>query len=62
MMLVFENCTYKCGINTTGSAIWSGSMDDDEEKKTPLLIFGRKIFRSTKYENVEWKSRTNRKL
>jgi hypothetical protein len=39
-------------------------MDDDEEEKA-LLIFERKIFRriySLKYENGEWKSRTNREL
>jgi hypothetical protein len=38
-------------------------MDDDEEQA--LLIFERKIFRriyGAKYENGEWKSRTNREL
>jgi len=40
-------------------------MDVDEERRTSLLIFERKIFRrmySPKYENREWKSRTNREL
>jgi len=36
----------------TGSVIWSGSMDVDEERRT----------NSAKYENGEWKSRTNREL
>ena len=39
-------------------------MDVDEERRN-LLIFGRKIFRriyGPKYENGEWKSRTNREL
>jgi len=39
-------------------------MDVDEEEQ-PLLIFERKIFRriyGPKYENWEWKSRTNREL
>jgi len=38
-------------------------MDDDEEQA--LLIFERKIFRriyGPKYEDEEWKSRTNREL
>jgi hypothetical protein len=37
-------------------------LDDDEEA---LLVFKRKIFRriyGPKYENGEWKSRTNREL
>ena len=40
-------------------------MDDDEERKQALLIFKRKIFRriyDPKYENGEWKSRTNREV
>jgi len=40
-------------------------MDVDEERRKTLLIFERKIFRrmyGPKYENVEWKSRTNREL
>jgi len=44
--------------------VWSGSMDVDEEEQA-LLILERKIFRriyGPKYENGEWKSRTNREL
>jgi hypothetical protein len=41
-------------------------MDDEvEEEEEALLIFERKIFRricSRKYEDGEWKSRTNREL
>jgi hypothetical protein len=40
-------------------------VDDDEERRKALLIFERKIFRriyGTKYEDGEWKSRTNREL
>jgi hypothetical protein len=49
-------------MNKTGSVIWSGNMDDDEERRKALLIFERKIYRrmyGPKYENGEWKSRTN---
>jgi len=38
-------------------------MDDDAEGRKALLIFERNIFRRTygpKYEDGEWKSRTNR--
>jgi len=51
--------------NKTGSVVWSGSMDVDEEEEQALLIFERKKFRriyGPKYENGEWKSRTNREL
>jgi len=51
--------------NKTGSVVWSGSMDVDEERRKALLIFERKIFRriyGPKYENGEWKSLTNREL
>ena len=40
-------------------------MDVDEKEEQALLIFERKIFRrihGLKYENGEWKSRTNREL
>ena len=40
-------------------------MDVDKERRKALLIFERKIFRriyDPKYENGEWKSRTNREL
>jgi hypothetical protein len=40
-------------------------MDDDEEEGEALLLFERNIFRriyGPKYENGEWKSRTNREL
>jgi len=46
----------------TGSVVWSGSMDVDEERRKS---FERKIFRriyGPKYENREWKCRTNREL
>jgi hypothetical protein len=36
-----------------------------KKEEQPLLIFEKKIFRriyGPKYENGEWKSRTNRKL
>jgi hypothetical protein len=49
----------------TSSVVWSGSMDDDEEGRTTLLIFETKIFRriyGPKYENGERKSRKNREL
>jgi len=45
--------------------VWSGSMDVEEERRKAVLIFERKIFRrkyGPKYENGEWKSRTNREL
>ena len=51
--------------NKTGSVVWSGSMDVDEEEEQALLIFERKKFRriyGPKYENGEWKIRTNREL
>jgi len=39
-------------------------MDDDEERRKALLIFERKIFSRNicgpKYEDGEWKIRTNR--
>ena len=38
-------------------------MDDDKKEEQALLIFERKIFRrGPKYEDGEWKSRTNREL
>ena len=40
-------------------------MDGDGERRKAVLIFERKIFRriyGAKYENGEWKSRTNLKL
>jgi len=40
-------------------------MDVDKKEEQSLLIFERKIFRriyGAKYENGEWKSRTNREL
>jgi hypothetical protein len=40
-------------------------MDNDKEDEQALLVFERKIFTRTygpKYENGEWKSRTNREL
>jgi hypothetical protein len=40
-------------------------MDDDEERRTALLIFEKKIFGriyGPKYEDGEWKIRTNRGL
>jgi hypothetical protein len=40
-------------------------MDGDEEGRQAVLIFERKIFRriyGAKYEDGEWKSRTNREL
>jgi len=45
--------------NKTGSVVWSGNKKEEQA----LLIFERKIFRriyDPKYENWEWKSRTNR--
>ena len=48
-----------------GSVVWSGRMDGDGERRTSCANFGRKIFRricGAKYENGEWKSRTNREL
>ena len=45
--------------------MWSGSMDGDGERRTSSTNFERKLFRriyGTKYENGEWKSRTNREL
>jgi len=45
--------------------MWSGSTDGDEEEEDALLIFERKIFRrifGPKYDNGQWKSRTNREI
>jgi hypothetical protein len=52
------------GSDGISSVVWSGSTDDDEEEEQALLIFEGKIFRiyGPKYENGEWKSRTNREL
>ena len=39
--------------------------EEEEEEEEALLVFERKIFRGiygAKYENGEWKSRTNREL
>jgi len=48
-----------------GSVVWSGRVDGDGERRTGCANVGRKIFRricGAKYENGEWKSRTNREL
>jgi hypothetical protein len=40
-------------------------MDDDKEGRTSSVYFEGKIFRriyGAKYEDAEWKSRTNREL
>jgi len=45
--------------------VWSGSRTLTKKEEQALLIFERKIFRrilGPKYENGEWKSRTNRDL
>ena len=45
--------------------MWSGSRTLTKKEEQALLIFERKIFRrilGPKYENGEWKSRTNRDL
>ena len=47
------------------SNTWSRNMDNDEEEEQALLIFERTIFRRIycpKYEDGEWKSRTNLEL
>jgi hypothetical protein len=60
------SCDIFCvAIQPTGSVMWSGNMDDDEERGQAVLIFERKIFRIThgpKYENGEWKSGKNGEL
>jgi hypothetical protein len=45
--------------------MWSGSMDNKKKDEKALLVFESKIFRRIyvpKYENGQWKSRTNREL
>jgi hypothetical protein len=47
---------------TCGSEAWTVTNKEEEEA---LLIFERKIFRriyGPKYENEEWKNRTNREF
>jgi hypothetical protein len=55
----------ECFLCQTGSNIWSGKRTMMEKEEQALLIFERKISRriyGPKYEDGEWKSRTNREL
>jgi len=65
MFLKFGFGSLTLNTNKTDSNIWSGTWTMTKKEEQALLIFERKIFRiiyGPKYEDGEWKSRTNREL